>query len=462
MTGCKGVFLQAGETQEHKKKKQKLGKRQARACSCERIYTFAATRASRNLRFTSSSRTIKSFLLYFFFILYNRIMADVSPVAAPSSRKRKLSEDPIEIDLGAPEPPSKKALRKAKKKSNSTPVEKSTSATSETEAEPAAGQRTKQRSSYGIWIGNLPFTASKEDLQKFFVEQGSFQPDEITRVNLPGGDSKQNRGRQNKGFAYVDFTTNEAVKRAIALSEKLVAGRRVLIKDANNFEGRPDKSQQADSASAKPGNPPSRKIFVGNLGFDVTKESLEQHFKPCGEVSSVHVASFEDSGKCKGYGWVEFGEIEAAEAAVRGFVKIVEQDSDSESSDENSDEESSTAEDKKKSAKKEKKKKKEKKVWVNRLMGRPLRMEFAEDQTTRYKKRFSKEGTTNTARGENNDTDMADTENNSARDRQPRRERPAQGKPKKDAQSYSRYSDQTVQRLSGAIVESQGKKVTFD
>lgn len=394
-------------------------------------------------------------------------MADVSPVSAPSSRKRKLSEDPIEIDLGAPEPPSKKALRKAKKnKSTSMPVEKSASAPSEeAEVQPAAGQRTKQRSNYGVWIGNLPFTASKEDLQKFFVEHGSFEPDEITRINLPGGESKQQvRGRQNKGFAYVDFTTGEAVKRAIALSEKLIAGRRVLIKDANNFEGRPDKSQQTDGASQKPGNPPSRKIFVGNLGFDVTKESLEQHFKPCGEVSSVHVASFEDSGKCKGYGWVEFGEIEAAEAAVRGFVKVVEEDSDSESSEEDSDGDSST-EEKKKPAKKQKKTK-TKKVWVNRLVGRPLRMEFAEDQATRYKKRFSKEGQTkegaNTGRQERKDGDMAGTEADTTADRPPRREKPARDNRKKEPQYNSRYSEQTVQRLSGAIVEPQGKKVTFD
>ena len=95
------------------------------------------------------------------------------------------------------------------------------------------------------------------------------------------------------------------------------------------------------------------------------------------------MATFEDSGKCKGYAWVEFESVEAATAAVKGSV-LADEDEGTEKEDD-SDLETPPTE------KKKKKKQKKKKVWVNRLFGRQLRMEFAEDSASRYKKRFGKD-----------------------------------------------------------------------
>lgn len=231
---------------------------------------------------------------------------------------------------------------------------------------------------------------------------------------------------------------------AIGLSELLVLGRRVLIKGAQNFQGRPDQHQQAGAskASAASAHPPSKRIFVGNLGFDATKEALEEHFAPCGTLVNIHLATFEDSGKCKGYGWVEFETIEAAQHAVDGFVKVADDD---EEEDEVEDEDESDSDDTKPAKKTKQKKPKTKKIWVNRLLGRQLRMEFAEDAATRYKKRFGKEGK---GRSENQN------EEGSEQDRRTQR-------PKLD-KTPSRYSKDTVQRLTGAIVEAKGQKVTFD
>lgn len=366
-------------------------------------------------------------------------------------KKRKLDDVPeIEIDVSAPEPPSKKALRKAKKKGVD-PTE-ATTITSETETaenkiKDGKDGKGGKRSEYGVWVGNMPFTATKEDIRKFFLDSCTFSEATITRIHLPMGPS---RGfiPQNKGFAYVDFANKKAMDEAIGLSEKFIAGRRVLIKGSSNFEGRPTEHQQAGGA-AKAGaattsaHPPSRRIFVGNLGFDTTKEAVEEHFSPCGSITNVHIATFEDSGKCKGYGWVEFETIEAATHAVNGFVKIPEDDEEEEESDETSPEDNKSDEGEKKSEEKKRNKKvlksRMKKVWVNRLLGRQLRMEFAEDAATRYKKRFGK------------DSKKSDGENEGGHRSRDRR-------PKED----SRYSQDTVQRLTGAIVEAKGKKLTFD
>ncbi|KAF9887153.1 hypothetical protein FE257_010528 [Aspergillus nanangensis] len=352
-------------------------------------------------------------------------------------KKRKLPEAAeIEIDVSAPEPPSKKALRKAKKKAADAPSDDAT--TGEQPKTEAPAEDPKKRSDYSIWIGNLGFSVTREDLSKFILSNCSFSEPTITRVNLPKGAEKYGKP-QNKGFAYIDFSTEKAMKEALGLSEQLLTGRRVLIKDAKNFSGRPEKSQQdgQQNNSTASGHPPSKRIFVGNLGYDATKEILEEHFSQFGSLTHVHAATFQDSGKCKGYAWVEFEDLAAAETAVKGFIMVNEDDEE--------DDEPST----------KSKKPKQRRVWRNNLLGRRMRMEFAEDASTRYKKRFGKEG--ESRKKENSgivEVDNGSTEEQPAR---PRHTKARQTKP-----VYSRYDENTVQKLSGAIVEAQGKKTTFD
>ncbi|EGE02585.1 RNA binding protein Rnp24 [Trichophyton equinum CBS 127.97] len=381
-----------------------------------------------------------------------------TPSPRPSRKRKHVpDEPPLEIDLNAPEPASKKALRKEKKakKIKSSSGEAALPAVSdegaekgnETEKPEKNDSNKKQRTGFGVWIGNLPFTATREMLRTFLTSKSGILDSQITRVHIPDSGTKRKGVKQNKGFAYVDFTSQEIVERAIALSEELVGGRRVLIKDATNFEGRVVKEADRDDLKTAGGNPPSTKIFVGNLSFDTTKEHLEEHFSPCGSISNIHVATFEDSGKCKGYAWVEFESTESSQAAVRGFVKIPDPDDEVE-------EEEEEGEGANGAGTKKPKKRRMKKVWVNRLQGRTLRMEFAEDSTTRYKKRFGKEKTeTKEDTGSNNKPSASEATQTKANGRE---------KSKKPIKSYGQYSTETVQKLSGAIVEAKGTKVTFD
>lgn len=375
--------------------------------------------------------------------------SNMTEVTDAAHKKRKLQDGPdLEIDVNAPEPASKKALRKAKKKKADAPAADGEAPAEKTESNETTESTANKRSDYGLWIGNLAFSASKDDLRRFFVSNCSFADTTITRIHLPKGAEKFGRA-QNKGFAYVDFSTEKALQEALGLSEQLLTGRRVLIKNAKSFEGRPDKPQDQGSAnaSAKSGNPPSHRIFVGNLSFDVTKEALEEHFGQCGTVTNVHMATFQDTGKCKGYSWVEFEEIAAAEAAVKGFIMVGEEDEeDSDESPSSESEESDTK--KKRKSKRKQSKPHRRKVWVNQLLGRRMRMEFAEDATTRYNKRFGKGS-------EDRKKDQSAGADGSG-------EQSEDQKAKRDAIDESRYSKETVQRLSGAIVESQGQKTTFD
>jgi len=369
--------------------------------------------------------------------------AELTKSTDSPTKKRKLSVEEIEVDITAPEPPSKKALRLLKKGKPLPP--------SKSGAEPSAESETKKaevekRSEYGVWIGNLPWSVSKEDLRKFLVEYSDITEEGITRVHMPGPNDKKSANQvqerkfgkivHNKGFAYVDFSTEELVEKAIELSEQLLGGRRVLIKNSKSFEGRPEKTKEESRAEGKP---PNKRVFLGNLRFDATEESVKEHFEKCGAIESVKVATFEDSGKCKGYAWVVFEDLEAAKHAVQGFVMIEAEDSEAESDSESgSDEESAS--------KAKPKKTKMRKWWVNKIMGRPLRVEYAEDAQVRYKKRYGKDGTKAAA--------SASVEGEEGKPvRAPRVSEP------KPAVKYDLPYGGA--HLTGGIVEATGKKTTF-
>lgn len=58
------------------------------------------------------------------------------------------------------------------------------------------------------------------------------------------------------------------------------------------------------------------KLFVGSLAYGVTDEQLEEFFKAAGNVVSAKVIIDRDTGRSKGFGFVEMGSEEEAKAAV--------------------------------------------------------------------------------------------------------------------------------------------------
>ena len=59
-----------------------------------------------------------------------------------------------------------------------------------------------------------------------------------------------------------------------------------------------------------------KKLYVGSLGYDVTSSELEQMFSAHGTVQSAEVIMDRDSGRSKGFGFVEMGSDQEAQAAI--------------------------------------------------------------------------------------------------------------------------------------------------
>lgn len=61
------------------------------------------------------------------------------------------------------------------------------------------------------------------------------------------------------------------------------------------------------------------KLFVGNISYDSTDESLEAAFAAHGTVVSAKIITDRDTGRSRGFGFVEMGSGEEAQAAMEAL-----------------------------------------------------------------------------------------------------------------------------------------------
>ena len=59
-----------------------------------------------------------------------------------------------------------------------------------------------------------------------------------------------------------------------------------------------------------------KKLYVGNLSYDVSSSDLEALLSPHGTVQSAEVIMDRDTGRSKGFGFVEMGSDSEAQAAI--------------------------------------------------------------------------------------------------------------------------------------------------
>ena len=60
-------------------------------------------------------------------------------------------------------------------------------------------------------------------------------------------------------------------------------------------------------------------IFVGNLAYSATDHGLRQLFEPYGAVDKINIITDRDTGRSKGFGFVEMPDSAAAKSAIQGL-----------------------------------------------------------------------------------------------------------------------------------------------
>jgi RNA recognition motif-containing protein len=63
----------------------------------------------------------------------------------------------------------------------------------------------------------------------------------------------------------------------------------------------------------------TKKLYVGNLPYSATQEQIRELFAQVGEPTEVNIITDRDTGRPKGFGFVEMATEEAAQEAIRRF-----------------------------------------------------------------------------------------------------------------------------------------------
>ncbi len=63
----------------------------------------------------------------------------------------------------------------------------------------------------------------------------------------------------------------------------------------------------------------AKKLYVGNLAYSTTKEKVQELFAQAGEVTEVTLITDRDTGRPKGFGFVEMATDQGAQEAIKRF-----------------------------------------------------------------------------------------------------------------------------------------------
>jgi len=177
-----------------------------------------------------------------------------------------------------------------------------------------------------IYVGNLPFSITDHDLQSMFQDCG-----EIDQARCV---TDRETGR-SRGYGYVDFTTESAVDAALAKNGTELEGRQIRIdfgKGKNSAprpdrvsrfgDARPDRGADRGADRGSRGVQHSdrpegcKSIYVGNLAFSVTDDDLRSMFEDCGAIDHARCVTDRETGRSRGYGYVDFSDESSINSAI--------------------------------------------------------------------------------------------------------------------------------------------------
>ncbi|XP_023635812.1 RNA-binding protein 39 [Capsella rubella] len=175
----------------------------------------------------------------------------------------------------------------------------------EPEADPERDQRT-------VFAYQMPLKATERDVYEFFSKAGK-----VRDVRL----IMDRNSRRSKGVGYIEFYDVMAVPMAIALSGQPFLGQPVMVKPSEAEKN----LAQSNATTGGGTGPADRKLYVGNLHFNMAELQLRQIFEAFGPVELVQLPLDPETGQCKGFGFIQFAQLEhskAAQIALNGKLEI--------------------------------------------------------------------------------------------------------------------------------------------
>ncbi|KAG6653535.1 RNA-binding protein 39-like isoform X2 [Carya illinoinensis] len=172
----------------------------------------------------------------------------------------------------------------------------------EPEADPERDQRT-------VFAYQISLKANERDVYEFFSRAGK-----VRDVRL----IMDRNSRRSKGVGYIEFYDAMSVPMAIALSGQLLLGQPVMVKPSEAEKNLVQSTTVVAGVSGGligPYSGGARRLYVGNLHFNMTEADLRQVFEAFGQVELVQLP-LDETGHCKGFGFVQFARLEDSRNAL--------------------------------------------------------------------------------------------------------------------------------------------------
>lgn len=168
-----------------------------------------------------------------------------------------------------------------------------------------------------VYVGNLAWEVSWQDLKDHMKSTGLT----VTRANVmttPDG--------RSKGCGIAEFSTAEEAQKAVVdLNETELSGRQIFVREDREEKsgtasfGRPSGGAASGHRFTTGEEAKNRRVYVGNLSWDVAWQDLKDHMRQAGEVVHAEVIT-EFSGRSKGCGIVEYSSESEAQEAISSLT----------------------------------------------------------------------------------------------------------------------------------------------
>ena len=160
-----------------------------------------------------------------------------------------------------------------------------------------------------MYVGNLSFDTTEDTLRSTFGEFGT-----VIDVFLPVHRDSGNP----RGFAFVTLSERDAAEKAIAAWDgKELDGRTLKVN-----ESKPKVDYAAGGGGLNSAGLADVKLYVGNLSYESTEESVRAAFAQYGEISDCFLPTDRESGAIRGFAFVTMAAADAEKALAMDGAEI--------------------------------------------------------------------------------------------------------------------------------------------
>ncbi|KJX96077.1 hypothetical protein TI39_contig840g00008 [Zymoseptoria brevis] len=162
----------------------------------------------------------------------------------------------------------------------------------------------EERDKRTVFVQQLAAALRTKQLKAFFEQSGPVVEAQIVKDRVSG---------RSKGVGYVEFADEESVQKALELTGQKLMNIPIIVQLTEA-----EKNRQARTSEGQPTQSngiPFHRLYVGNIHFSIEESDLRDVFEPFGELEFVQLQK-EDTGRSKGYGFVQFAKSDEAKIAL--------------------------------------------------------------------------------------------------------------------------------------------------